>query len=68
MITSLNETKHVALALLKKQEVAQRLQVTTRTVENLIAAGKLPVIQLTKRCVRFSWPDVEAALAARRVN
>jgi len=48
--------------LLTKDEVAERLGLTRRGVECLVAARKIPVLKISKRCVRFAWPQVEAAL------
>jgi hypothetical protein len=48
--------------LLTKDELAQRLRLTRRGVEGLVAAKKIPVIRISHQIVRFSWPQVRAAL------
>jgi excisionase family DNA binding protein len=48
--------------LLTKDQLAERLGLKRRGVECLIAARKIPVIKISGRCVRFSWPRVQAAL------
>jgi hypothetical protein len=42
---------------LNKQEVADRLKVTIRTVENWQRAGLLPHLKISN-AIRFHWPDV----------
>jgi len=49
--------------LLNKDQLAERLGLKRRGVECLIAAKKIPVLKISGRCVRFSWPKVQAALA-----
>lgn len=49
--------------LLTKLQLAQRLGVTVRGVECLMAKRAIPVCKLGHRTVRFSWPKVAAALA-----
>ena len=44
------------------QDVAQYLGVTTRTVYQLIADGRLPAYTLGYRIVRFRRSEVDAAL------
>jgi len=48
--------------LLTKDQLAERLGLKRRGVECLIAARKIPVLRISGRCVRFSWPKVRAAL------
>ena len=49
--------------LLNKEELRQRLHLTSvRGVDEMIKRRKIPVIRIGHRTVRFSWPDVEAAL------
>jgi excisionase family DNA binding protein len=48
--------------LLTKDQLAERLGLKRRGVECLIAAKKIPVLRISGRCVRFSWPRVCAAL------
>jgi excisionase family DNA binding protein len=48
--------------LLTKDQLAERLGLKRRGVECLVAARKIPVIKISGRCVRFSWPKVQAAL------
>ena len=45
--------------LLTKEEVAERLNVSPRTVDTLAAAGELPKVQV-RRCVRFTPGAVDA--------
>jgi excisionase family DNA binding protein len=49
--------------LLDTPEIAQRMKVCPRTVQNLVARKAIPVVRLSPRCVRFRWKDVERALA-----
>jgi hypothetical protein len=43
--------------MLNKKELAGRLKVTVRTIENWQAAGLLPYIKISS-VVLFHWPDV----------
>jgi hypothetical protein len=52
----------VTEVLLTKDQIAEKLSLTRRGVECIVKAGKIPVIRISKNCVRFSWPRVEAAL------
>jgi excisionase family DNA binding protein len=45
-------------ALLTRRELAKLCKVSTRTVDNWVSTGKLPLLRIGKRCVRFSLPDV----------
>jgi excisionase family DNA binding protein len=54
--------------LLTKAELAERLKLTTRTIDSMIARGEMPCLKLSPRTVRFNWADVMAALGQRRVN
>ena len=46
---------------LTKNEVAQRLRKTPRTIENYLRLGLIPYVKIG-RSVLLSWPDVQAAL------
>jgi excisionase family DNA binding protein len=48
---------------LTKEEVAQLLKVTTRTVEAYMRQGWLPFVRLGNRTVRFRAADIDAALS-----
>lgn len=47
--------------LITKLELAKKLKVTTKTIEDWVKARRIPAIKMA-RAVRFSWPDVKAAL------
>ena len=42
-----------------KKEVAQLLQLSTKSIDRLISAGKLKPIRLTDRAIRIYGKDVE---------
>jgi excisionase family DNA binding protein len=46
-----------------KAQVARRLNVSKRTIDNLMRQRRLPFIKLTSRIVRFPKADVDAYLA-----
>ncbi|MGA3169562.1 MAG: hypothetical protein ABSE62_00970 [Chthoniobacteraceae bacterium] len=48
---------------LNKLELAERLGLTRRGVEELMRRRKIPFLTLGHRTVRFFWPAVERALA-----
>ncbi len=50
-------------ALLTVQDVAERLNVSTRTVRRLVAAGRLPCIRIG-RSLRFDPVSVDQVVAA----
>ena len=56
------------MTLLTKQEVAQRLGCSARTVARLMKAGTLPYFRPSAHIVRFDERDVEAHLAKSRVQ
>lgn len=47
--------------VMDKDQVAGRLKISVRTLENWMAAGDIPFWR-RKKLVRFYWPDVEAHL------
>ena len=50
--------------VLNKAQVAERLNISMRSLENWMAAGDIPYWR-RKKLVRFNWPDVEAHLRRR---
>jgi excisionase family DNA binding protein len=73
----MNENKHTKPSasgaanshdLLTKDELAKRLKLTRRGIECLVARRIIPVIRLSRRCVRFSWEAVQRALAKLEVK
>ncbi len=48
---------------LNKLELAERLGMTRRGVEELMRRRKIPFLSLGHRTVRFFWPAVERALS-----
>jgi excisionase family DNA binding protein len=53
---------------LNKDGVAAMLNISRRSVDNMLARGELPHIRLSKRCIRFPKGAVLDALAARTVG
>lgn len=53
---------------LTKQELAAHLRVSVRFVEKLVAARKIPICRIARRCVRFSRQRVERALSRYEVG
>jgi excisionase family DNA binding protein len=54
--------------LLTKYNLAQRLQLSVRTVDTWMRAGRLPYLKVGEKTVRFRWPDVVEKLKTYRVN
>jgi len=54
--------------ILNKQELATRLGLTQRGIESLVKSRKIPVLRISSKVVRFSWPAVERALSAYEVK
>ena len=52
---------------LTKPQVAARLQVSLRSIDNMIKQRRIPVCRWG-RTVRFFWPKVEAALARYEIK
>ena len=50
-------------AYLDKKQLARQLGVSPRFIEKLVARKVLPVVRISRRCVRFHLARVEAALA-----
>jgi hypothetical protein len=57
-----NSPSHDELGLVDKRVVARATSASVRSVDNWIAERKIPVVRITKRCVRFHLPSVLAAL------
>jgi len=53
--------------LLKKRQLAARLQQSTRTTDDWMRKGKLPYLKIGKT-VLFRWQDVLEKLNSFRVN
>ncbi|MBI4664446.1 MAG: excisionase family DNA-binding protein [Verrucomicrobia bacterium] len=49
--------------LLTKDELAQRLAICRRSVENLMHQRRIPFVRLGGKLVRFDWERVKEALA-----
>ena len=54
--------------LVNKRVVAQAVSASTRSVDNWIRERKIPVVRISKRCVRFHLPSVLAALRKLEVR
>ena len=54
--------------LLTKEAVAKHLQLSTRTINQLIAIGALPVVRLGRRTVRFRRQAVSIAAIYSRTS
>ncbi|MDC0299830.1 helix-turn-helix domain-containing protein, partial [Verrucomicrobia bacterium] len=54
--------------LLTREQVAARLQITTRTLDHWIDAQKIPVIRLTSGCIRFHPNDVKHLISKHTIN
>jgi excisionase family DNA binding protein len=53
--------------VLTKPELAKRLQLSTRTIDQWMRLRRLPYLKLGKT-VRFRWSDVVAHLVEHRIN
>ncbi len=53
--------------LLTKRELAMRLRISTRTVDEWQRRGRICHLKIGKSC-RYRWPDVLSKLEAFRVN
>ncbi len=53
---------------LNKDGVAAMLNISKRSVDNMLARGELPHVRLSKRCIRFPRQAVLDALAARTIG
>jgi hypothetical protein len=49
-------------ALLTRKDLAKKLRLSPRSIDNLQRRKALPVIRLSRRCIRFSWLAVMRAL------
>jgi excisionase family DNA binding protein len=48
--------------LLTPEQAADYLQITTRTLRNLVTRGLIPQTKLTGKLVRYRRPDLDASL------
>jgi hypothetical protein len=51
--------------LLKKGQLAEELNMSTRSVENFMRRGWIPFVRIGKKSVRFDLADVLATLKSR---
>jgi hypothetical protein len=51
--------------LLKKGQLAEELNMSTRSVENFMRRGWIPFVRIGKKTVRFDLADVLATLKSR---
>ena len=51
--------------LLKKGQLAEELNISTRSVENFMRRGWIPFVRIGKKSVRFCLADVLATLKSR---
>lgn len=54
--------------LLRRQQVADVLNISTRTVRRWEAQGKIPVIKLTRSCIRYRVKDIMDLLEKLRYS
>jgi hypothetical protein len=54
--------------LLTRRELAERLSLSMRSIDNLQRARKISYIKLSPRCIRFHLPTVMKALRAYQVK
>jgi hypothetical protein len=54
--------------LLTRKELAQRLSLSMRSIDNLQRAKKISYIRLSPRCIRFHLPTVMKALRAYQIK
>jgi excisionase family DNA binding protein len=54
--------------LLSKKELSVVLGVSTRTIENWLAAKKIPQLRLSARLTRFNLSRVESALSRYEIK
>ena len=52
-------------ALLDEKDLAEQLQVTTRTIRNYRQEGLIPFIRIGKRTLRYDLQDVVTCLKKR---
>ena len=50
------------VGLVNKRTLARAVSASTRSIDNWIREHKIPVVRISKRCVRFHLPSVLAAL------
>lgn len=55
-------TSEAPRPLVKKAECAALLGIKIRTLDKYVALGKIPVIRLSQKCVRFDLDDVVQTL------
>ena len=61
-------TKPAMRKALTTRELAERLSVSTRTIQAWRDTGKLPHIRLTARSFRYVWEQVELWLAGKIID
>jgi len=54
--------------LLTIVQIAEKLNLTRRGVEGMVARRLIPVVKLSRRCLRFRWSEVETAINRYRVK
>jgi hypothetical protein len=50
--------------LLTRDEIADRLSITPRAVDELRKARRIPAVKLSRKLIRYNWSHVEAAYSA----
>jgi len=59
-------SKAPAARLLTVRDAVETLNVTERTLRSWLAAGRLPVVRFSARCIRIRPEDLEAFIVQRR--
>ncbi len=65
---SASNIESISKRLLSKKELARALGVSPRTIENWLAAKKIPQLRLSARLTRFNLARVESALSRYEVK
>jgi excisionase family DNA binding protein len=53
--------------LLDKKALAALCGVSVRTIDRWVSERRIPYLHLGRRCVRFRWPEVQAAFSRFKI-
>ena len=68
MRRNISKNIEVGAGLMTRDQVAKKLQISTRTLDIWIDAQKIPVIRLTSGCIRFDPIKVDELIEKHTIK
>lgn len=68
MVLNIIKNNESGPALMTREQVARKFQITTRTLDLWVDAQKIPVIRMTSGCIRFDPVKVDELIRKHTIK